>query len=228
MAATASRWWTTPTSRCGWRSTSRTLARAAPPPRPVCSCTWRRAGTSTGRAASPRRSRADRPTAPRWRSTAGATRGWVRSASHGHRDGGIGLDYNWSQRDGDTVSSQSNTFTDMSMSGGDYGMAIGWGQAMCSETTWFQCYISGRTGVLINNYNALQHAFISGNIAGCQRVRHSRQEPERRRPSSTSASRITRVRPVPALPAPRPTSTSRTARAMPTPSSAVAPSRPTS
>ena len=82
--------------------------------------------------------------------------------------GGIGLDYNWSQRPGDTVSSQSNTFTNMGIYGSDYGTTIGWGQAMCSETTWFQCYISGRTGVLINNYNALQHAFISGNIAACQ------------------------------------------------------------
>src|SRR5262249_15677008 len=81
--------------------------------------------------------------------------------------GGIGLDYNWCQRQGDTASSQSNTFSNMSISGGDYGVTIGWGQAMCSENTWMNCYISGeKVGVLIQNYNALQNGFIGGNIAG--------------------------------------------------------------
>ena len=84
--------------------------------------------------------------------------------------GGIGLDYNWAQRDGDTVSSQSNTFRDLSIAGDDYGLTIGWGQAMCSETLWQNCYLSapGGTGVLVKNYNALQQTFIGGNIAQCR------------------------------------------------------------
>jgi len=83
--------------------------------------------------------------------------------------GGIGLDYNWSQRDGDTVSSQSNHFFNMFMgnSTNDFGVAVGWGQAMCSETTWQNCYFSGKTGMRIGNYNALSHTIIGGNCSGC-------------------------------------------------------------
>jgi hypothetical protein len=81
--------------------------------------------------------------------------------------GGVGLDYNWVQRAGDTVSSQSNTFYDMQISGGDYGALVGHGQAMCSETTWLNCYFTGSTGLRISNYNALQHGFIGGNFGSC-------------------------------------------------------------
>jgi Pectate lyase superfamily protein len=81
--------------------------------------------------------------------------------------GGVGLDYNWFQCEGDTVSSQSNTFTDLNAGGGDYGVLIGSCQAMCSESLFQHCFFSGGTGVKISNYNSLQHGFIGGNIGSC-------------------------------------------------------------
>lgn len=98
--------------------------------------------------------------------------GWgysrIENLALGSAAGGIGLDYNWCQRDGDSASSQSNTFRNCFFSGSDYGLAIGLGQAMCSENLFEQCYISAfKTGVVVGNYNALQNTFILGNIAGC-------------------------------------------------------------
>ncbi len=80
--------------------------------------------------------------------------------------GTIGLDYNWYNLG--EISSQSCGFYNMLCSGADYGMAIGWGGAMCSETTISKCFFAGRTGVICVNQNALSQNILGGNISGCK------------------------------------------------------------
>lgn len=82
--------------------------------------------------------------------------------------GTIGLDYNWCQRVGDALSSQSCLFENLGCYGADYGLAIGMGQAMCSETLILKPFLSGRTGMIVANQNALSQTIIGGNISGCK------------------------------------------------------------
>ena len=80
---------------------------------------------------------------------------------------GAVFDLNWDNTG--TASLQSNTFADMSFGGGSYGLKIGHGGSMGSETTLLNCYLGGHSvaGLYMGNYNAIATTMIGGNIAHC-------------------------------------------------------------
>ena len=80
---------------------------------------------------------------------------------------GVAFDLDW---DGTgSTALQSNTFSDMYIEGGTYGVRIGQSGYMGSENSFLNCYFAGGSvaGLATKNYNALQQSVIGGNIAGC-------------------------------------------------------------
>lgn len=80
---------------------------------------------------------------------------------------GVCFDMNWDNTG--TASLQSNTFADVSMGGGSYGLRIGHGGYMGSEILLLNCYLGGHAtaGLYLGNYNAISISMIGGNIAQC-------------------------------------------------------------
>ncbi len=70
---------------------------------------------------------------------------------------------------GSTCALQSNTFSDIYTSGGNYGIRIGKTGNMGSETSFINCFFNLHTvaGVRTNNGNALQQSMFGGNIQSC-------------------------------------------------------------
>jgi len=80
---------------------------------------------------------------------------------------GAAFDMNWDNTG--TASLQSNTFADVSMGGGSYGLKIGFNGYMGSEISLLNCYLGDNTvaGVAVGNYNAIAITIVGGNIANC-------------------------------------------------------------
>lgn len=91
----------------------------------------------------------------------------ARPASAGGK--GIAFQLDRMAVDTEAVNLQSNTFFCCSFSGGDFGLKIGAGQSMGSETMILQCYFDDHTvaGIYTGNQNACDNTVIGGNIAHC-------------------------------------------------------------
>lgn len=80
------------------------------------------------------------------------------------------IDFNW---DGDSgaggANLQSNTFFDLYIKGGGYGVDIGRGNFMGSENTFLQCNFEAQSvaGIKASNFNALQNQVLGGNFSDC-------------------------------------------------------------
>jgi len=89
--------------------------------------------------------------------------------------GGIAFQLDWAASDTGTAALQSNTFFNCTFGGiggnpsPSYGLMIGAGQDMGSETSIINCYIGSAAvaGLSMWNYNACDNTIIGGNIAGC-------------------------------------------------------------
>lgn len=86
----------------------------------------------------------------------------------GQAVGSIAFDYNWVQRAGDQVSSQSSKFYNNFFTASDFGLTLGMGQAMCSETTIQDPFVSAKTGIYVGNQNAVVNRIYGGNFSGCK------------------------------------------------------------
>ena len=80
---------------------------------------------------------------------------------------GVCFDMNWDNTG--SASLQSNTFADVGMGGGGFGLKIGHGGYMGSEISLLNCYLGSHSvaGLYMGNYNAIAISMIGGNIAQC-------------------------------------------------------------
>ena len=87
------------------------------------------------------------------------------------RSGGTAFQLDWMNPDpGATAALQSNTFVNCFFGGNSaYGLKIGAGQNMGSETMILNCYTGGCSvaGIYCGNYNACDNTIVGGNIAQC-------------------------------------------------------------
>jgi len=74
-----------------------------------------------------------------------------------------------------SVNLQSNTFRDLYLEGGGYGIRIGEGNTMGSENVIMNCYFAGNAiaGVATRNPNALANQIYGGNFASCGKAIHA-------------------------------------------------------
>jgi len=88
---------------------------------------------------------------------------------------GIAFQLDWANSDTGTCALQSNTFHNVTFGGigghtaPKYGLMIGAGQDMGSETMVLNCYTGGCSvaGISTWNYNACDNTIVGGNIASC-------------------------------------------------------------
>lgn len=82
-------------------------------------------------------------------------------------NGGRGFTWDWDQNSNlNWVSSQAVAFRDVEF-GGDIGMIIGSGQAMCSESVIIMCHFAPESiGIYVCNANSLSHNIYGGQVQG--------------------------------------------------------------
>lgn len=76
------------------------------------------------------------------------------------------LNIDWT---GTGLSTQSNSWYDIFVSGGDKGIVIGLSGLQASEQSFFDCFVGPvhTYGITVNNFNALGNNFYGGNIQSC-------------------------------------------------------------
>ena len=80
------------------------------------------------------------------------------------------IDFNWDGSSGPGGANlQSNTFYDLFIKNGGYGVDIGRGNFMGSENIFLNCFFEGQTvaGLKTSNFNALQNQVVGGNFQSC-------------------------------------------------------------
>ncbi len=80
---------------------------------------------------------------------------------------GIAFDLDWDNTG--PCALQSNTFSDLYIEGGTYGVRIGQTGFMGSENLFLNCFFAGGSvaGLATRNFNALQQSVIGGNFQSC-------------------------------------------------------------
>ncbi len=80
---------------------------------------------------------------------------------------GVAFDLDWDNTGSTAL--QSNTFSDLYIEGGTYGIRIGVSGYMGSENSFLNCFFAGGSvaGLGVMNYNALQQTVVGGNFQSC-------------------------------------------------------------